>query len=312
MDIAPANLRSFLVLGRELHFGRAAAVLGISTPGLSKQISKLEAQLGRPLFVRSARSLQLTATGATLMPIAHQAVTAFDDLNSWTTDDGSTRGESVLRIGIAAGGLGAHTAPIIARCHLELPAVRLKFHRVDFHRTFAGLLEGSIDILLTSGTPNGLPPGVQAGLTLSDPRVLVVGKQHRLAHRSWVTLEETSSEVYIRMGSEKFHAAARRWVIDPRPDGRTLTWGPQTADMDTAMDMCAAGLGVNLSVESARYRWTRPDICFIPVRDAPAATMVACIRACTTDPLVHEFLAIANKVCRVSTSARRGARARAG
>jgi DNA-binding transcriptional LysR family regulator len=59
-------LRSFVVLANQLHFGRAASLLNLSQPALSKQIRKLEDEIGAPLFHRDTAGTSLSAAGAVL------------------------------------------------------------------------------------------------------------------------------------------------------------------------------------------------------------------------------------------------------
>ncbi|MDZ4162054.1 MAG: LysR family transcriptional regulator, partial [Burkholderiales bacterium] len=64
------HLRCFLMLAEELHFGRAALRLAMTQPPLSVAIRQLEASVGAQLFVRSSKSVQLTAAGRALLPEA--------------------------------------------------------------------------------------------------------------------------------------------------------------------------------------------------------------------------------------------------
>ncbi|HEY4460203.1 MAG TPA: LysR family transcriptional regulator [Pseudonocardiaceae bacterium] len=73
------QLRYFVAVARELHFGRAAERVHISGPALSQQIIALERELGARLFTRDRRSVALTDAGRTLLADAEQLLTLADD-----------------------------------------------------------------------------------------------------------------------------------------------------------------------------------------------------------------------------------------
>lgn len=81
MKASLGQLRAFQAVARELHFGRAAAALGIAQPTVSKEIRHLESAIGTPLLIRSAGGSRLTSAGEHLLPLAERvlkAMNAFD------------------------------------------------------------------------------------------------------------------------------------------------------------------------------------------------------------------------------------------
>src|SRR6478672_10289904 len=66
MTLETADLLAVVALADALHFGRAAERLHVSQPALSKQIQRVEAKVGGPLFVRGYRDVQVTEAGRLL------------------------------------------------------------------------------------------------------------------------------------------------------------------------------------------------------------------------------------------------------
>src|ERR1700761_4522020 len=97
------EVRSFLVLAEQLHFGRSARLLHLSQPALTKQIHRLEETLGGPLLIRGTRSVQLSSLGRSFLEGARRLVQDWDNLVAYSRR--ISRGESGrLRLGF-----GFHT-----------------------------------------------------------------------------------------------------------------------------------------------------------------------------------------------------------
>ena len=79
-NIDPRLFRNFLAVAQELHFGRAAARLYVAQQALSRDIARLERELGVPLLVRSTRRVALTAEGERLVPRAAEFLALHDQV----------------------------------------------------------------------------------------------------------------------------------------------------------------------------------------------------------------------------------------
>ena len=78
VDVSIRQLRYFVAVAEELHFGRAAARLHMSQSPLSRAIRELEHELGLVLFVRTTRRVELTAAGSVLLERARRALAEID------------------------------------------------------------------------------------------------------------------------------------------------------------------------------------------------------------------------------------------
>src|SRR5438045_6485281 len=96
------RLRYFVAVAEELNFGRAAALLGIAQPSLSRAIQRLEAQLGVLLLERTTRHVALTAAGQTLLQQARTVLTASAAETRRTQRAG--RSDSTLRVAVKPSG----------------------------------------------------------------------------------------------------------------------------------------------------------------------------------------------------------------
>ncbi|HEX2413874.1 MAG TPA: LysR substrate-binding domain-containing protein [Thermoleophilaceae bacterium] len=191
MRADPRLLRSFTVLADELHFGRAAARLGIAQPALSQQIKRLELQLGVTLFERSRNHVELTRVGHETLAPARSSVAAAEAVDEIAQAHlNGDRGD--LRLGVSP---GVH---YVAEVLLAEHARRRREVHVRARQDSTGALSravarGELDLALGFCA---LPeePLVHERL-LEEPAVLAVADSHALAQRQSVALTDLRSEV---------------------------------------------------------------------------------------------------------------------
>ncbi|HCS58923.1 MAG TPA: LysR family transcriptional regulator [Gordonia polyisoprenivorans] len=289
MDLTIVHLRYFLAVAEELHFTRAAQRLHISAPSLSQQIQQLERRTGLTLFRRTSRQVELTADGAALVPLARDAVAAMDTVIAWADSSGTA---SVLRIGIAASSEMSNR--LLATAVERHPDTTWQIHGLPLTDALTALRSGEVDVsLMIADQPPVEPAGVVVRPLWSEDRVLVVNEGHRLAGRDSVTLAETDDETFIGM---RGGGDSQSWFVDPRPSGRHLEILPLATHFDEVLQLCSAGVGVNICGSSATVTHARPGLRYVPIIDLAPVTTYLCHLRAKPNALVDAFAAIAEQI----------------
>lgn len=167
MDLDLRLLRYFVAVAEELHFGRAAAKLYISQPALSKQIRKLEEQLGGALLERNSRHVTLTPRGLEALDTARRMIALSDRMQQNSTAD-VVRVAHIFELQTSRDVADAYTA---AR-----PAIGLVERSLDSIRQLDALLNNLLDVAILRVTAPMLalhPSGWQYRLLRLEPMLLV-------------------------------------------------------------------------------------------------------------------------------------------
>jgi DNA-binding transcriptional LysR family regulator len=243
LDALVPRLRQFAVVAREEHLTRAAELLGVPQPTLSRSIARLESELGVPLFTRPGRAIRLTRHGRYLLDAAERSLAALAGPLERLTGEADPAGGRVA-LGFLHT-LGDQTVPRLLKDFRATNAlIRFALVQGSAHGLLARLRDGEIDLCLTSPLPRA--PGV-AARGLAEQRIdLFVPAGHRLAarRRTGTPLAEAADEDFIVMEpGYGLRAVAddlcRAAGFEPR-----ITFEGEEAD--TARGLVGAGLGVSL------------------------------------------------------------------
>ena len=283
------QLHAFVVLAEELHFGRAAARLGIAQPPLSQQIRRLEDKVGYELFRREPGRVGLTPAGRELLPAARQALAALAEGLSAAREVGGGRAGR-LRIGFAAS-LALTVLPGLLRTFRErFPAVELDIREMTTTPQLAALRERTIDVGLLRE-----PPAQDAELgfrtVLTEPFVAVLPASHPLAAQRTVHVEQLAECSFVLLPSAVGPSLYDRITGLCADAGFTPRVAQHAVEWQTVCALVETGLGVSLAPASIR-RIRLKGVAFRGIAPATARTRVAVAwRENDTNPLIPGILA---------------------
>ena len=174
MQLNYHHLRYFQAVAKEGSLTRAASRLHVSQSSLSTQIRQLEQQLGQPLFVRAARSMQLTEAGRVALGYAESIFTAGNELMAVLGGDDSPRRE-VLRIGAVAT-LSRNFLDNFFRPVLERDDVQLVVQSGSLRELLAKLRVHALDLVLANLRVQGTAEDPWRCKRIAHQPVSLVGK----------------------------------------------------------------------------------------------------------------------------------------
>ncbi|MER5527137.1 LysR family transcriptional regulator [Streptomyces sp. NPDC002677] len=198
--IDPRLLRVFVAVAEELHFTRAAARLYVAQQALSRDVRRLERELGAELFLRTTRQVALTADGARLLPYARRALAAQDAL---LAAFGQAR---PLLVDLNSPGLETGRRVLHRARELAPDCELMARYESGLTGAAAELLAGRLDA--SFGRFAGLDPALRSGLEQQPVRfermAVIIPSDHRLAGLEEVPLAALAGEtVYAGAGNER-------------------------------------------------------------------------------------------------------------
>lgn len=155
-DLSLAQLRCLLAVVDAGSFAAAGRRLGLSTSAVSKTVARLEAAHGVRLLHRSTHSVSPTAEGRALLPAAHAAVRALEDVT--TRLDGAGDAGGWVRVTAPVAFLRHCLVPLLPALRRDLPDIRLDLRSSN---AFLDLADHGIDVAIRTGALDAFPGHVR-------------------------------------------------------------------------------------------------------------------------------------------------------
>ena len=264
MDIE--QLRSFLAVADELHFGRAAERLHVAQPPLSRTIKQLERELGTRLFDRNTRSVRLTSSGQALMDPAQEVL---DALRRAETAVRSADHGEVGTVRIAFAGVSTHrlVARLARVVRSQRPGIQLELSSQNFAQpAMKRLLAGETDLAL--GRWDVVPAEISAQVVMPDSLVLAVPDTHPLAGARRLSIGQLASEGFVSLPPHEGSVLPDRLRRLAHANGFVADVVQVAPDTQTALALVSAEVGCHLSLASVAENVTDPHVVFIPLNES--------------------------------------------
>ncbi|MEV0353281.1 LysR family transcriptional regulator [Nonomuraea sp. NPDC050680] len=278
VDLDLRLVRSFTTVAEHRHFGRAAAALHLTQSSLSRQIARLEQQVGARLLDRTPQGSRLTDAGEVFLPLALAL------LRSATGAAAQARA-AAQPSRIAIGYIGNLVVTSAVReLRQRHPDAEVRIFHLDWGEPRAALLDHRVDAAVAR-----LPfptDGLHVTVLYDEPRALLVPVDHRLAGKESVTLDDIADEPLPRALDPVWNAF---WRADPRPDGSPAPDGPLIETGEDKLELVASGQAVAIVPATARIGELRPDLTTIPLEGIEPSHVVLATRADDRSRLVTAF-----------------------
>ncbi|KAA9159597.1 LysR family transcriptional regulator [Amycolatopsis acidicola] len=281
-DLETRQLRYFVAVAEELHFGRAAERLGMAQPPLSRAIRELERQLGVQLLERTTRQVALTPAGEVLLRDAKTALQAVTAAGERARHAG--RAEPTLRLALKADYDAGLLPEILAAYRREEAALPVEVQMGGRGEQVPALLDGRADVAILP-TPFD-DQGLDSEPLLTEPRLVALAASDPLADRPSLSLADLAGRTLpdgmpAELGGDQLP-----------PPGIPLPH----RDFAQLFTMVELGSVVWYAPVSVARRHSRPGVVFREVRDVEPSALVVAWPRISRSQAVAAFVRVATAV----------------
>ncbi|MCE4222912.1 LysR family transcriptional regulator [Methylobacterium sp. C25] len=289
-----SQLRCFVAVAEELHFGRAAARLNMTQPPLSRQIQVLERILDAALLERTSRSVRLTAAGRSFLPEA-QRILRLAETAAHVTRQVAAGRAGTLRLGFTAASAYDFLPRLVIGFRNALPDVTLALREMVSRDQLEELLSGRIDAALMR--PPVTHPDLECARALAEPLVAALPADHPLARSEVITVRHLHEMPFIHYApydARYFHDLVQGLLDEAGVRPRVLQ---QLTQIHSTLALVRASLGLALVPEAAQ-RLRFEGVVFKPLvtMRPKSAELYVAWRRDRDDPLIEALVGLLDRL----------------
>ena len=283
------RIKYFVEVAKWGSFSKAAQMLYVSQPNLSRQIALMEQEVGFELFHRTGKTIQLTRAGEYLYG-------QFRDLPELTeraiahAETISRREESSISIGVLEGqDVNAFLSDRINSLREQEPKLLVELERNSFRNLRQGLDRGTYDVLFTLEFELEGRDDWESVILFQQPGAIVLSRSHPLADRDNLTIEDFRNEPFVAISRENSPGGYDLLLKQCAECGFTPNIVRETATTESLFLCVEMGMGVAILDRNTRLE-RNTALRIIDIPGSRAAGLVAVWRKDNRNPMVPALI----------------------
>lgn len=245
------NIESFLLLARSLNFTRSAEQMFLSQSAFSRQIIRLEEELGCQLFNRTKRNVGLTDYGKSFLEHAEKIVSEYNKgvyhLNSTINRDG------YLRLGLLDDLIDETFPLIINDFFKENKGTDVVFSDNGMSGLINSLLKEEIDCAYTLSSGNEKIDEISCHTIWSGPLHVAVSIEHPLSKKKTLRMEDLSECSFIMILPDTYNLGVIQINYLCKTAGFTPTIAAVVSNVNSLMMLVSSNIGIGMVARTAKY-----------------------------------------------------------
>jgi DNA-binding transcriptional LysR family regulator len=281
------QLKYFVTVAEELNFRRAAERLYMEQPPLSRQIRKLEQELGVELFLRSKRSVALTEAGAAFLDEARLTLAQAERAAKAARDVMEMRSQQIT-IGFSICAFNRMLPEIIQGFRSSFPHIKVTLREMSTEAQIQALLNETIDIGFIHAPIE--QPEIATITLLCEPLVVALPPNHPLTNQEVIELISLKNESFIVCPSHVKPELHAQMVHLCQEAGFQPNVVQEASPPEVQLALVESGMGISLVAAGAETRHKLGVVYRALAETTPILEVAVAWRKGQISPVLENFL----------------------